>query len=286
MSFCSFCGKPLPAAGTFCPSCGAAVSGATGAPGPSPPPTYFAPGAVPPAGYGRAYATPFGPTSASQSADRNALGFAGWASVLFLISGIVGVAFEFGSGFTRLVSATSTPTGTTISLPSPWIWVGYVGVLAGIDLATLVLLRESFRSLVPVDPRFSSPATFALVALFGSVIGLAGAGLLLAGLYQAVSCVGSGNPLTGACLFSGLFVGGLVLAVVGGIAALVGFIGILIGIWRLGTRYDESLFKVAAILLIFPFLNIIGAILMLVAARSGRQRVERTVGPPPSLVAG
>ena len=288
MPFCSYCGKPLPGAGTFCPSCGAAVPGAVGAPGPSPPPAYFPPGAVPPAGYGGTYvgAPPSGPTPASRSADRRSLVFAEWAAILSILSGIVSAVFEFSGRLTGLFTTTTTSTGTTISLPSPWVWVGYLGGLTAVGLATLVLLRGSFRSLAPVDRRFSTPATLALVALFGVVIVLIGVGLLLVGLYQAVSCVGSGNPLTRGCLFSGVFLGGLGLIVVGAIATLVGGIGILIGIWRLGSRHDESLFKVAAILLIFPIVSIVGAILMLVAARSAGRKVDGLGAPPPPLGAG
>ena len=288
MPFCAYCGKPLPAAGTFCPSCGAAIPGAAGAPGPSPPPSYPPPGGVPPGGYGgtRFGGPPPGPTPVSRSADRRSLVFVEWASILFIVSGIVGAVFDFSGRLTGLVSASTTSQGTTVSLPSPWVWVGYLGALTAVDLATLVLLRVSFRSLAPLDRRFSAPATLAWVALFGAVLVLIGAGLLLVGLYQAVSCVGSGNPLTRGCLFTGVFVGGLGLAIVGGITALVGAIGILIGIWRLGSRYDESLFKVGAILLIFPLVNIVGAILMLVASRSARQKVEAMAGPPPPLGAG
>lgn len=283
MPFCSYCGKPISSGGAFCPSCGAAVPGGVGSPGPSSPPAPFPPGAPPPLGYGGPYVSAplSGPTPASRAADRRSLTYIEWASVLLILSGIVGAVVEFSGRLTGLIGATTTSAGTTISLPSPWFWVGYFGVLVAVELATLVLIHSSFRSLVPVDRRFSSPSTLAVVAIVGVAFAVVGGALLFAGLYQAVNCVGSGHPLTRGCLFTGLFVGGLVLVVVGAIALLVGYIGILIGIWRLGTRHDESLLKVAAILLIFPFVNIVGAILMLVGARSSLRKVDAMAGPPP-----
>lgn len=204
-----------------------------------------------------------------------------WVSVLLIVSGIVGVVFEVGGGLTGLLSVSRTSAGTTISLPSPWVWVAYLGVLAAFDLAVLVLMRSAFRGLAPIDGRFSTPATLSTVALIGAVIALAGAGILLAAVYQAVSCAGAGQPLTSGCIPRGVFFGGIVLILAGALAAVIGFIGILIGVWRLGDRHGESLFKVAAILLIFPFVNIVGAILMMAAARSGHQKVGVMPGGPP-----
>ncbi len=54
------------------------------------------------------------------------------------------------------------------------------------------------------------------------------------------------------------------------IAAIVlfaGYIGLLVGIWRLGSRYSEWMFKVGAIFLLIPFLNVAGAVFVLIAAR-------------------
>ena len=283
MPYCNHCGAPVSEGGSFCPSCGAAVAGATPTYGALPGQTGPSTGPVAPSGYGLTYGYPsvVGPTPASSSADRHSLALIEWVAVLLIASGVVGAVFEFSGAATGLFSATTTSAGTTLSLPSPWIWFAYLGGLAAVDLVVLVLMRMSFRALVPVDGTFSTPASLALVALIGALVALAGAALLLDAVYSALNCVGSGQPITSGCLFSGPFVAGAALLVIGGIAALVGGIGILIGIWRLGTRHNESLFKVAAILLILPFLNIVGAILMLVGARSSRHRLDAMVGASP-----
>jgi hypothetical protein len=269
--FCSFCGQPLPGQGTFCPSCGAAVPGAAAPTAGTPPmptflpPTSYIPGAVP-----SASGAP-GPTTQAQ--DREALSRVSLAAALTIVGVVVGIAISALSNLGGLVSATSGASGVLITLPSPWLWVGIIGVDAAIEVAGLVLYRSAFHALAPVDRRFSTPSALALAAIVGIVIALAGLGLLLDALYQAVQCVGSGNPITRDCLLTGTFWGGLALAAVGGIIALVGYIGVLIGIWRLGTRYSESLFKIGAVLLIFPYLNLVGAILILAGAHGASGRV-------------
>jgi hypothetical protein len=203
------------------------------------------------------------------------------AAILSLVGVIVGIVTSTISNVSGIVTSSTGTSGVSISLPSPWVWVGLVGISVAIEIAGLVMFRSAFRTLARVDRRFSTPAMLALAAIASFVVILLGLGLLLGALYQAVQCVGSGNPITGACLFTGTFWAGIALLVVGGLVALVGFIGVLIGIWRLGTRYSETTFKLGAVLSIIPYLNIAGAILILAGAHSVRGRLERTGAPSP-----
>lgn len=236
---------------------------------------------VPPPGYG-----PTGlifaqtvPTPATRASDERALSRIEWVAILTIVVGVVGAVFELTGRVSGLVSVTRTAAGTTISLPSPWIWVGYVGAEAVVGLLVILLFRQAFRGLAPFDPRFPTPATLALVAFIGVILVVGGAGILIAAVYEAASCAGAGHPITSSCLPFGGLGGGLALIGIGVLIALVGFIGILIGVWRLGTRHNEALFKVAAILLIFPFLDIVGSILLLIAARSTRRKLGALGGP-------
>ena len=284
--FCAFCGKPLPGTGTFCPSCGAAISGGVAAPAA---PTAGYPSGFPPVvGYGPMGGAPGAgvPSPATRPTDLRALKWIEWAMILSLVSSAVGVAVDLSAGLTRLVRTTTTPTGTTISLPSPWVFVLLLGVAGVFAVAEIFLFRVAFRDQSEVDRRFSSPSTLAFLALIGVIGVVVGAGLVVGGLYQAVSCAGTGVPITRACLPFGLFFGGIALLLIGAIVALVGFIGILIGIWRLGTRYNETLFKVGAILLIIPFVNLVGAILILIGARSARRNIEGSTAVPVPQGAG
>lgn len=284
--FCSFCGKPLPATGTFCPSCGAAIPGAVATPGA--PTAGYPSGFPPPVGYRPMSGVPGAevPSPASRPADLRALMWIEWAVILSLVSSAVSIAVDLSAGLTRLVSATTTPAGTTVTLPSPWIFVALLGVGGVLGFVEVVLFRVALHDQAGVDRRFSTPATLALLALIGVIFALIGAGLVIGGLYQAVACVGAGAPLTRACIPFGLFFGGIALLLIGAIVAIVGFIGILIGIWRFGTRYDDVMFKIGAILLIFPFVNLAGAILILIGARSARRKVEGSPGVTVPMGAG
>jgi hypothetical protein len=66
---------------------------------------------------------------------------------------------------------------------------------------------------------------------------------------------------------------------VAAIALFVGYIGLLVGIWRLGTRYGEWMFKVGALFLIFPFLNVAGTIFILIAARESGGKTPGAFSP-------
>ncbi len=175
---------------------------------------------------------------------------------------------------------TRTPAGTSLSLPSAGFGIDLIGVEACLGLLVILLYRSAFRDLARVDRRFANPASLALVAFIGVILALAGMALTLDALYRAVRCAGAGTPIPSACVPLVSLLGGLALAVLGGIAALVGYIGILIGVWRLGVRFDEGAFKAGAILWVLPLLNIVGAIVILIGVRAVRRRVAGFPGAP------
>ena len=283
-AFCPYCGKPVVAGGTFCPSCGATLgSPATGAVG-TPPPSPFAPppvGPVPP--LGATYSMFGAPNPASLSLDRSALSSVQWAAVLALVGAFVSVVTLFAGNVGSLVTVTTTASGSSsLSLSAAALY--FLAVTAGVGLVLtvleLILYRSAFRALAPIDDRFSTPATLVLL-LFIAVILIVVIGAAVIGVaLQAIACAGAGNPITSSCLSVGTLLDLVGLLAVVAIVALIGYIGLLIGIWRLGSRYNESLFKVGAILLIFPVLNFIGAILILVGARAALSRLGGPLGTP------
>jgi hypothetical protein len=283
-TYCSSCGKPLPASGTFCPSCGAPIPGATPATSPSPPPAGFAAYS----GYGAPGMAPGEPvpSPATRSTDAQALGRAQLAAILILISSAVGLVTYYSGFVGGHITASTSPAGTTLTLPSPFFWVALIGVGAVVGFAEIVLFRLAFRGLANVDQRFATPATLTLVEIIGLVLALIGVAVALDALYMAVSCSGAGQPLLRSCIHVSVLLGGVALALIGALVALVGFIGMLLGIWRLGRRYEETLFKVGAILIIFPFLNFVGAILILLGTRSARRKLDSMAGSavPPAVV--
>lgn len=218
--------------------------------------------------------------AATVAADRYAIGQVRLAAILALIGGLLYVAQLIVGDFSSLLAASTTSSGGVIVvLPPAYVLFGLLLGLAAIVLVEFLLFRSAFHRLLGPDRRFSTPSALALVGFIGYLMLILGGALLIAAIYAAVTCVGSGNPLTQACLFTGAFWGGLALLLIGAIIALVGYIGVLVGIWRLGTRYEDGTFKVAAVLLIFPLLNIVGAILVLVACGGALRRVESRGSP-------
>jgi hypothetical protein len=276
--FCGFCGKPVPAGATICPSCGAAVYGATGIPPPG-----FAPQPVPsstPLGYESLPSMPwsFPLSGPNRAVDVSALSRVTLAAILAIAAGILGIVILVLNNVSGLLSVTASSSGALISLPSVWLWVGYLLGVAVLGLTELSLFRAAFHGLAGMDRTFSTPASLAIVAFVGLVLALVGLGIFLGALYYAVACIGSGVPLTSSCL-PGTFWAGVAFLSIGGLIALIGYIGVLIGIWRLGTRYEHSWFKVGAILLIIPYINFVGALFILSAARRVRGQLETRTWP-------
>jgi hypothetical protein len=256
-AFCAHCGKPIPPGVAFCPACGFAVapSGAYGA---------YPPGYVPmvPA------ATQFGP------ADDPALRYVEIAAILALVAAAVSVVLVFSNALSSSLSFGSTAHGVSVS----GVDIAIVAVAAAIAFVEVWLYRVAFHGLGAVDGRFRTPATLALLLLVALVLIVGAYVWTIEILLSVVSCAGSSSTIPVSCVPGTLLAAAGLLLVIA-IVALVGYIGLLIGIWRLGTRYDDSKFKAAAILLIFPVLNLIGAVLIILAARQARRAHALPTGP-------
>lgn len=278
---CPHCGGPVTVGGAFCPSCGSPLPPASAPAGASSP---FPTSVGPPLASPNPYPPGFGgvPDPKSRETDRRALSNVTVGAVISLVSAVVSIATLFLRSTAPLDIATGGSTGTSITFPLAALYLlavtGAVGFVFG--LLELWFYRSAFRDLSQVDARFSTPSKLTLLAIVSLVlIAAVGAGLVVL-VYQAIQCAGAGNPITTSCV-SLRAVGGLILLLgLFAILALVGWIGFLLGVWRLGSRYHESLFKAGAILLIFPVLNLIGVILILVGARNARAQLQTPTGMP------
>lgn len=157
-------------------------------------------------------------------------------------------------------------------------------LLLGTSLGSIVLWiiavvygRAAFRLLSPVDRNFQTPLSLSYGLYVGFVLLFVGVTLTI-----TATLLGSAgaNADIGVLL---LLVGGLTLlgAVV---ALLVGFVGLLLGIWRFGSRYDEGLFKAAAIIYIIPVASIVAPILIYLGAGAVEGRLRDFI--PPKEVQG
>jgi hypothetical protein len=297
---CPRCGGLAPRGAGFCPFCGSPLSSPLAAPPPQmpatpghyaysgpPPPGYYGAGppmsppgyygGVPP-GYGMmpGFASPSSfPSPATRPLDQDSLTYLFWAAVIVLAAGAVSLALFASSS--SLYSTDATVSGTALVFSALFFFV--IVASSVLTFVEVFLLRAAFHRLEPVDPRFSTPSKLSLLLIIGLALVLVGLVPLLLGTQSLSNCViNSPNPsMAGNCSgFAEILVGALVV-LVGGILALVGYIGCLIGIWRFGSRYSNDLFKVGAILLIIPFISLVGAILILIASHSARTRL----GTPP-----
>ncbi len=200
--------------------------------------------------------------------DLHALSKIWIAALISVVGSALGVAVPFGLSSSGYFPLTIPTTGGTLSFGSTTLLAVFGVALVGLALSMVAFgfYRAGFVTLRGVDLRFSSAPTWALLVIVGLVVVWLGLLLALSGLLQLVSCTGATSPIPASCIPFGAVLGGAALLLVGAILLLVGYIGTLVAIWHLGDRYGESLFKIGAVLLIIPFLSIVGQILILVAA--------------------
>ena len=225
-----------------------------------------------------------------------------YSMIGFLLSVVGGYLFSstgaFFGGFSCSAGTCSVP-----SVAAGLVTGLFVVVLVGLIFAILAVLkfRSAFQALVPVDYRFRSPASLSILVIIGAILLLLGFGLLLAGAVGVLGSCGSNynytncyNQVTSS---AGLLLGGIAAAGLGVLIAFIGEILVLIGIWRLGTRYNESMLKIGAIFVIIPFLDIVAPFLIYFGASQALKALDQTGGmvgagmspfspPPPPPGAG
>jgi hypothetical protein len=139
-----------------------------------------------------------------------------------------------------------------------------------IALASLLYLWGGLRSLSSIDKaNFSLPTTLMLIMIAGSLVVMVGVlpyfGLFLIQISQQPVPVFSLGAVSTVALMLLLSV----LILLGGLMALAGAIGgMVLGLWRVGVRYNETIIKIGAIFTIIPFLNYIAPILIIIGINS------------------
>jgi Protein of unknown function (DUF973) len=141
---------------------------------------------------------------------------------------------------------------------------------AALQLVAFGLYTSAFGRLRWVDARFGAPRALSVVGLVGFGMLFAGLGGLLALLLAEVSCAVGGSATS--CVTSGEVWAVIGLTVLGSILCFVGWIGILIGLFQLGRRYESGLLKAAGILIIVPVANVVAPVLALVGLHAVPKR--------------
>ena len=212
---------------------------------------------------------PVPPTPATRALDARSLGLVRLASIFGLVAGLVPLADLFLVSPTSIAHTTMTGTTTMVTFSIPARLYLIVALGTAFELVLLVLIRLAFAPLASVDPRFGTPATCALLGVIALPIIGVGSVLLFHSLAGA-SC--TSGTVTSGCDFGPGFALGLGLIALGAIVGLIGIVGVLIGLWRLGDRYQESNFHLASILTILPLLDLVGWILILTSSSAALRR--------------
>jgi hypothetical protein len=214
---------------------------------------------------------------AQRASERDALLYIMIGALMLLVGAAASLVVSLG-GTLGLDVVTTSSSGVGVSFTGLFLAIALASVL--VELIVVFLTYTAFHRLAAFDPRFSMPAKLAFLLGIAVVIIAALLYPLLEQLNSTITCLNNASNSTitpgasPATCISGALAGLIGLLIIAGILALIGYIGLLIGIWRLGHRYDDGLFKAGAILAIFPLLNLIGAILIAVAAHNARSKLD------------
>jgi hypothetical protein len=226
------------------------------------------------------------PSSPNQPTDANALRKFIWFGVILLVgvagSWVASIYFfssSFWWGFGSSLGPNPTNAQIAATIDPILKNVAYLAAFAiTLELIALLILTSGVRDLAKVDrDRFGTPSILLLLAIAGLVL----IGLGVFPMLSNVSSLISQAPATPSSVPSQAFFSALsslivyfVLLVLGGILALVGVIGgVILGLWRVGGRYDQTMIKIGAIFFIIPLLNIIAPVLLLVGAWEAKKQI-------------
>jgi uncharacterized protein DUF973 len=239
--------------------------------------------AFPPAqGTAPPYAAPV--TTGPSRSDLDGVGNLKVAALLGLIvQAMIWIGFAiFDLIFTSVQSATNAGNGLS-TLPG-WITVNTlyvaVGLLAGglvIGIVSYIFFYLGFRAVKRGAPDFGAPTTLVMIGLIGFAMTALGLIVVVGAVVTAINSVSSGAVSS---ISLGAVLGGLALIGLGLLLALIGVIGLVLGNWRAGKRYDETSLKIGAILTILPYVSIVGYILLLVGYVRAGKKLESGWSPP------
>lgn len=269
MKSCSNCGQPVEDTDLFCQSCGSRT------------PTQLAPGIAPPPQPGAHVQMPSFPPAFGE-ADRIALRKLYLGAIVMLIGLIATYTLEFGSIFFLMFSlfgesSVSSANPLQLLTSSGYLTFTMIGITIGgaTEFVYLLQLRLGFKSLSGVDrSSFGTPSMLILFALIGVPFAIVGVAVEFFELVPLLASINPSQP-------TGQLPPGLVnvfkweaLSGIAGLAAAVGMIGgAILGVWRMGSRYKESLFKIGAIFFVIPFLDIVAPILLILGVNSATKKM-------------
>jgi Protein of unknown function (DUF973) len=230
---------------------------------------------------------PVTPQPVVQPEERSALTKVMYFGIVQIVGNVAGLILPFylfgplfltttpfqlsNSSTPQQISAALTPLFQTVSI--------LIAAGLGLGLVGSLILAVSFRELKRVDrSRFNTPWILMLILVVGTVVAALGLIPLFTSLTTLLANIPpsstTGTPSGAFFSALGTLLTFLLIAGIGGILSLIGVIGgEILGLWRLGSRYDETTIKIGAIFEIIPFLGFVAPILILVGASQVRGRL-------------
>jgi hypothetical protein len=201
----------------------------------------------------------------------DALSYVRWAALMILASSAVGL-LVFLLPNSNFAPNSHAPLSATFHFGAAFYLLLLVsGALAVVNI---LLLRGAFHRLAPIDARFSTPSKLVWVLLAGAVLAAVGLVVVLFTLQHLGNCtLNATGGFTGNCQGLATLALGELILLPGSILVIIGYIGCLIGLWRVGERYQESSFKIGTVLLLIPLLSVAGAVLLFIAAHTTRAKL-------------
>ncbi|HEV2226718.1 MAG TPA: DUF973 family protein, partial [Nitrososphaerales archaeon] len=207
------------------------------------------------------------PASQDEKSGLNKVMWFGIIQIVGMVVGWVSVFFIFGLQFGTFSGLRNLPQNATQAQISAALGPFFqnFSLLIPIDIAVgllaAVVLTMGLRDMSKVDgPKFSVPWKLMIFLLIGSALAGVSAYLIFNDIPAIIAQAprAPGTPSTDFFSVVGSLLLAALVAAIGGILALIGLIGgQILGLWRLGSRYDETLLKLGAIFVIIPLLNIV-----------------------------
>jgi len=175
------------------------------------------------------------------------------------------------SDITRLISSGANFTSNSSILPKNILLLIYI--LVAVSFISLILLtlsivsyRSGFRDLAATDKQFKHPFSFSKYVIIYYIILIAGVAYLLlltAGIIPKITM--PAPTASGFDLLIILLIAMIVFLIIS-ILAIVGFIYLVIGLYRFSEKIRQDTGEIGAILFIIPFANIVSPFLIYIAS--------------------
>lgn len=247
--FCKSCGEKLDTL-YVCPSCSSVIQSAD---------ARFCPHC----GYSLSPRTDYAPQPQEQRSPISEASIRGIKYIEYY--GFISIMSIILQYFILILGININPLGTHSK--AGHILFGLSYILLFIDLAALLLLTVfailAFKNFSSEDGIFTTPYSLSKLAIPGIILVFFGILLL------EIGSIASNAGLS----LAFLAIGGIFL-LISIVLLILGTVGQLLGLWRIGRKYKEVLFKAATILYFIPLLDIITPFLIISAAYSVERRMR------------